>query len=133
MAKMDKYGNFITTEGPLKKLYLDTYVERLQHRKMNEEFKDLFKLKSLLWSKRLTIIKSVKTRLWTPIDLDKVIKTLKKNQSVDPNNMINEIFLPGAMGSNLKSGLLQLMNEIKSEMIIPYNLQLSNISSIYKK
>ena len=46
--------------------------------------------------------------------------------------MINEIFLLAAMGSNLKSGLLKLMNEIKSEMIVPYNLQLSNISSIYK-
>ena len=104
MAKIDKYGNLITEQGPPKKLYLETYVERLKHRQINEEFKDIFDLKSLLWNMRLDKIKTVKTRKWTPSDLDKVIKTLKKNQSTDPNNMINEIFLPAAMGSNLKGG-----------------------------
>ena len=132
MAKKDKYGNFITNQGALKDLYLETYTERLKHRQIKEEFEDIFKLKSLLWKKRLSILKTVETRPWTPSDLDKVIKTLKRNLSIDPNNMINEIFLLAAMGSNLKSGLLKLMNEIKSEMIVPYNLQLSNISSIYK-
>ena len=74
-----------------------------------------------------------KTMKWKVTDLDKVIKSLKKNQSIDPNGMINEIFMPAAMGGNLKIGLLNLLNEIKSEMLIPYNLQLPNISSIYKK
>ena len=46
--------------------------------------------------------------------------------------MINEIFLPAAMGSNLKGGLITLMNEIKVELLIPYNLQLADISSIFK-
>ena len=99
---------------------------------MNEEFEEIFKLKTLLWNVRLNQVKTRITRKWNEADLDKVIKTLKKNQSIDPNNMINEIFLPSAMGSNLKSGLITLMNEIKSEMLIPYNLQLANISSIYK-
>ena len=46
--------------------------------------------------------------------------------------MVNEIFMPAALGSNLKTSLLNLMNEIKTEMTIPYHLQLANISSIYK-
>ena len=84
------------------------------------------------WSERLTVIKQRKTNNWTLDDLDKVIKGLKKNQSIDPNGMLNETFLPNVMGIDLKSGLLSLMNGVKSEMVIPYNLQLANISSIFK-
>ena len=34
MAKMDKHGNLITAPEALKKLYLETYVERLNHREI---------------------------------------------------------------------------------------------------
>ena len=75
LAKKDKQGNLITTQGPLKTLYIETYVERLHHRKMKEEFGEIFKLKSLLWSVRFNNLKSVKSTMWTESDLDKVIKT----------------------------------------------------------
>ena len=110
IAKKDKYGNVITNQGALKDLYLETYTERLKHRQIKEESEDIFKLKSLLWKKRLSILKTVETRPWTPNDLGKLIKKLKRNLSIDPNNMINEKNLPAAMGSNLKSGLLKLIN-----------------------
>ena len=132
MAKRDNFGNLITTEAPLKNLYLETYVQRLKQRKIKEEFEEIYMLKTLLWNVRLNQVKTKITKNWNESDLDKVLKTLKKNQSIDPNNMINKIFLPSAMGSNLKSGLIILMNEIKSEMVIPFNLQLAKISSIYK-
>ena len=39
-------------------------------------------------------------------DLNKVIKSLKTNQSSDPNGMISELFRPGIIGADLKSALL---------------------------
>ena len=37
------------------------------------------------------------------------------------------------IGSDLEGAILQLVNGIKAEFFIPYNLQLSNITTIYKK
>ena len=37
MAKKDNKGNLITGEQALKKLYLNTFVERLEHRKQTLE------------------------------------------------------------------------------------------------
>ena len=50
MAKRDFAGNLITGVAPLKQLYLDTYVHRLRHREIREELKDLYCLKTELWS-----------------------------------------------------------------------------------
>ena len=49
MAKHDSKGNLITNPAALKKLYLQTYTERLSHRPMKPELLDIFYLKSELW------------------------------------------------------------------------------------
>ena len=36
MAKMDIGGNLVTSEGPLKALYLETYANRLKHKPILE-------------------------------------------------------------------------------------------------
>ena len=66
-------------------------------------------------------------------DLNKVLKSLKNNQSRDPNDMINELFKPGTIGCDLKSAILGLMNGIKFNMEFPLFTQLSNITTIYKR
>ena len=65
-------------------------------------------------------------------DLDKVIATLKRNQTTDPNGMINEIFMPNCMGSDLKTAILELMNGIKKNFFFPEQILNSNIFSIHK-
>ena len=49
MAKVDKSGNVITAPPLLRKLYLETYVDRLRHREMKAEFNDIFEMKTILW------------------------------------------------------------------------------------
>ena len=93
MAKKDKFGNLVTSEGPLRDLYLQTYVQRLENRKMKEEFQEMFTLKTVLWNERLKKVKSNVSKNWTISDLDKVTKTLKRNQTMDPNGMIWASFL----------------------------------------
>ena len=48
MAKEDKAGNLITGPGPAMNLYLETYKERLQHKEIGEDLKELKELKEEL-------------------------------------------------------------------------------------
>ena len=132
MAKKDPYGNIITSQEALKKLYLDTYIQRLEHREMKDEFKEIFQLKSQLWKERLKLVKTNISTDWKMEELDCVIKKMKRNLTCDPNGIINEIFFPNVMGSDLKLGLLSLVNGIKREIFFPKYMQLANISTIYK-
>ena len=48
MAKRDKSGTLITAPSLLKKLYQDTYTDRLRNREMLPELTDLYEMKSEL-------------------------------------------------------------------------------------
>ena len=65
-------------------------------------------------------------------NLEKATKSLKNNQSRDPNNMINELFKPGIAGADLKIAVLELMNLIQSTLIVPNFMQYADITSIFK-
>ena len=69
---------------------------------------------------------------WVEKDLKKVLQSLKINKSRDPHSLINEIFNPGVIGSDLFNSLIMMYNGIKLEFEIPDILQLANIISIYK-
>jgi hypothetical protein len=131
MAKQDKEGNIITAPQTLKKLYLDTYIERLKHRDMKPELMDIFYLKSELWLSRLQNLKEKTTPDWKMDQLDKVLIKLKNNKTMDPNGMVNEVFKTGCIGSDLKKALLLLLNGSKVNQLIPIFMTLSNITSIY--
>ena len=119
MAKKDRGGNLVTAPLPLKKLYLETYRERLSHRPMKAEFKDIYHLKTLLWELRYEEVKNVKSDPWKMANLNKAINGLKINQSGDPSGMISDLSKPGVLGKDLAQGLLNLSNGIKAELIIP--------------
>ena len=70
MAKVDKDGNLVTSHNSLKRLYLDTYVNRLKHRKMKPEMNDIFCLKMELWSSRMTQLRNVTSLPWEMKHLD---------------------------------------------------------------
>ena len=131
-AKRDSQGNIITKTESLKQLYLDTYTNRLQPRVMKSEFKEIYHLKTKLWSERLKVIRLEITPCWKEAKLNKVIKSLKKKQTRDPNGMVNELFLPGVMGKDLESALIMLMNGVKSAFYIPHFLELADITSLFK-
>ena len=104
---------------------------RLENRKMKDEFQEIFTLKTQLWNERLQLAKTRISRKWTISDIDKVIKTFKKNQTTDPNGLINEILMENTMGLNLKKDLFNLMNGIKKNMQFPEQILFANISSIF--
>ena len=108
MAKRDEYGNLVTAPSQLKELYAATYKHRLRHREIKAEFQDIFILKNQLWDLRLRNLKRKVSHPWTVRHLDKVLKSLKNNQSRDPMGMINELFKPGVIENELK--LLHLIS-----------------------
>ena len=132
MAKRDQKGNLVTAPNALKKLYLDTYVDRLNHRVMKTDLKDIFILKTLLWNSRLCELEAKPSVDWNMRQLDKVLQTLKNRKAIDPNGMLNEVFKGGYIGSDLKSALLMLFNGCKVSQCIPDFMTLSNITSLYK-
>ena len=132
MAKKDKGGNLITAPLSLKKLYLETYRERLSERPMKAEYQDIYNLKNELWKLRYEELKSIKSAPWTLANLNRAIKGLKTNQSGDPSGIISELFKPGVLGQDLAQGLLMLCNGMKSEHYIPALVKLANITTIYK-
>merc|ERR1719319_1749043 len=67
------------------------------------------------------------------VDLEKVLKYLKKKKSRDPNDLANELFHNETAGSDMKEAILLLMNKIKNDLEIPEALEKCNITSIYKK
>ena len=81
----------------------------------------------------IQIARQVKTPNWSKSELLKVLKSLKSGKCRDPGGLINEIFKPDVLGSDLQEALLDLLNLCKTEMKIPDFIKLANISNIWKK
>ena len=131
-GKRDRGGNLITHEESLKNLYIETYKERLTHRKIKEGLEDLELNKNQLFEQRIAKAKSRVTEPWTKDQLLKVLKSLKKGKARDPWHLCNEIFRPEVAGDDLIEALLLMFNHIKKQQIIPDVFKHENITSIYK-
>ena len=114
-AKLDKNGTLITSPNLLRKLYLETYTERLRNRDIKPELRELYSLKCELWDLRLARLKNSKSKLWTLADLEKVLKKLKTNKTRDPHGLINDIFKPGVIGQDLK--MIDRMGNLIPELL----------------
>ena len=132
VAKVDNTGRLVSKPEELKNLYLDTYVHRLRHRPIHPDLKILESLKLELFEKRLQLVKMNKSDPWDIETLRSVLKSLKKNKSRDPHNLINELFRPETIGSDLEYSLLLLLNKVRQTFIIPDFMVFSDIVSIYK-
>ena len=62
-------------------------------------------------------------------DLEKVLKTLKKDKCRDSRGLVNELFSTKVAGAHLKTSLLMLFNESKEKQEIPKFMKVANISA----
>ena len=85
-----------------------------------------------MWELRFESLKETPAEPWTLEDLEKATKSLKNDQSRDPNNMINELFKPNIAGSDLKRALVELMNLVLISLYLPEYMEYADITSIYK-
>ena len=63
-AKRDAHGILITSPNLLRKLYQETYTDRLRNRDMKPGLMDLFFNKSELWDSRLEELRASPSKLW---------------------------------------------------------------------
>ena len=132
-AKYDEFKNIITGKKALKSLYLETYQKRLKHREIDSKYADIKNWKEELWSLRYARLKDTPTSLWTADDILCATKSLKSNQSRDPNGMISDIFKPEVAGKDLTTALVKFMNLILKTFHIPDELLHADITSIWKQ
>ena len=131
-AKKDSSGHIISNPEMIKKLYLDTYVDRLRHKEIKPELQYLKKLREELFALRLESCKLNKSMPWEMSHLDKVLSKLKPNKAIDPTGLANELFRLENIGHDLKKALLILLNNIKETGVEPDFMSMENIVSLYK-
>ena len=85
-----------------------------------------------LWTSRQTELIQNKSKDWNIAKLRRALRSLKSNKTIDPNNMINEIFKEGCIGKDLEKALLILFNQVKTNLHLPNFLIKQNITSIFK-
>ena len=104
----------------------------MRNRPMKADLEELKDLKEELFDIRLKLASKKKSEPWTMDDLEKALKTLKKDKARDPNGWCNELFKDGVAGQNLKISLLAYFNRMKAENEISEFVRLADISTIYK-
>ena len=129
-AKKDSLGNLVTSKAALRKLYVETYKNRLSKNEISKDKEKLWGWKQELCRLRMEIVKENKTIDWNLKDLEKIIKKLKTNKASDPSGLINELFK--VAGEDLKQAIVHLANQVKNQHEIPEILQFCDITSIYK-
>ena len=133
VALKDKQGNLITNPEGIKKLCLEEILERVRHRKIHPDLKELKQLKEELCNKRLNLTKHIKSAAWDMHHLDKVLKLLKRRKCRGPQGYANELFKYEAAGSDLKKSILHIMNQTKSNLEIPEMMTHVNVVLIPKQ
>lgn len=100
---------------------------------MVPELKFLRDDKELLCDLKLECARKNTTKPWTMKELEIVLSSLRKNKSRDPLGLANELFSSKIAGTDMKHAVLKLMNQIKTDQVIPEMMTLCNISSIWKR
>ena len=129
-ALNDKNGNLVADYDGILEVMKEEFVFRLRNREMKDEYLELKELKEYLCQLRLRITKNSDFQKWSMQQLIKAVAKLKNNKCKDPHGHINELYK--SMGEDGMKSLLDMLNQIKLEIIIPSKLNVSNVSTIYK-
>ena len=125
-GKKNSKGQIITNPEGLKSLYLETYKQRLRHRPVLDDLKEIKEFKEILFHLRLNLAKTTKNKPWNMKQLDKVLLSFKTKKARDPLGLVNDLFKPGVMGLDFKISLLQFLNLIKEKGLMPDSMQWAN-------
>ena len=133
IGKINHEGKLLTGPEDIKKLLEKEYSERLRPRPTHPHLRHLDKIKLEAFEIKLKEAKLKKSDDWTMLELDNVLKTIKKNKSRDPDGLSRSIFHSDCIGSDLKRSLLIFFNMLKTNGIVPEFMKKATISTIPKK
>ena len=124
------HNTLVTDYNGVLSVMLEEFTFQLRNRIISPEYQELKELKEYLCKLRLNITRSSNYEKWTLTQLQTAINKLKRNKCKDPHGHINELYK--CMGTGGLISLLDMLNRIKEEILIPPHLNLSNVSTIYK-
>ena len=101
VAKLDESGNLVCNSLQLQQLYIRVYKDRLRHRTILPEYRQMKEHKEYLFSLRLKLLKTRKTPEWNYSDINQVMKKLKTNKATDLVGLVGELFKPGIAGTDV--------------------------------
>ena len=129
-AVYNTHNTLVTDYDGVLGVMLEEFTFRLRNRIISPKYQELKELKEYLCKLRLNITRSSNYEKWTLTQLQTAINKLKRNKCKDPHGHINELYK--CMGTGGLISLLDMLNRIKEEILIPPHLNLSNVSTIYK-
>ena len=104
----------------------------MRNRPIKDNLGDLINMKNELFDLRLRIASNKKSKPWEMRHLEAALNALKRDKARDPHGWVNEIFMDGVAGHNLKRSLLHMFNTMKETNQVPEFIRFADISTIYK-
>ena len=131
-AMINKDGELLTDKGDIIDEAVSHYKNVFKEKEIDPEYKDYQKEREELCKKRLQETKLNKTKEWTVAEVTNVLKNLKTGKSKDPYDIPNELLKPNVAGDNLIEAITMLMNKLKNDLIVPDNINVCNVTNLYK-
>ena len=116
-------GNLLTTEKDINERYKEYYQDLLKNRKTRDQYQKYQQLISEnhnIYKNNTTYEDHPMNKKFTPKELEKALKALKREKSPGPDQIYNEILLNA--GKNLKNNILKMMNTFWENEDIPDDL-----------
>ena len=132
VAKINHKGRLITSPRELMLTLKKEYQDRLRPRKCKEELKEHIELMHKVTQLKLSKAWENKGPEFTMEELDQGLKDLNRGRARDPQGLCAEIFKSNVMGVSMKISLLEMLNNIKEEGIIPDIMKESIVITIPK-
>ena len=133
LAVKDTGGKMITDADEIKQRYIQYYKELLTNREVHTSYQNHNTLIEENHNQRMKI-KTYENEeindVYTIEELETVIKSLKKNKSPGPDEIMNELIINA--GNNLRENILKMLNTFWTREQIPDELYKIKIKSIYK-
>ena len=132
IAKHNHMGRLISSPKELMKTLHKEYQDRLRPRKCKENIKEHMSAMHAITKKKLDQAWENKSPSFSMQELETGLKNLNKGKARDPSGLCSELFQSNVMGASLKISLLQMLNNIKNEGIIPNFMRESIVTTIPK-
>ena len=132
VAKKNHKGRLISSPKELLQTLKKEYTDRLRPRKCKHELQEHMSLVHETTKLKLEKAWKNKSPAFDIIELDKAISDLNTGKARDPSGLCSEIFKRNVMGANLKESLLNMLNLIKEEGIVPDIMKEAVITTIPK-
>ena len=132
-GKINHVGKLLTGQEDIKKLLEKEYSERLRPRPTHQNIENSNKIKQEAFEIKLKEAKLTKSDDWIMLELENVLKNIKKNKSRDTDGLSRSIFHIDCIGNDLKTPFLYFFNKLKTNGIVPEFMKKQQFQLFLKK